>query len=222
MSAGGPAPGAPLRILLVDDHEIVREGLRTLLSDEDDLEVVGEAGDGAQALRLVAALEPDLVLMDLAMPGMDGLETLRQLRRSGSAARVLILTTFAEGEQVREAVAEGALGYLLKDVPKAELVRALRGARHGTPALHPEAQRVLMRGVATPPGDSPFDLLTPRELSVLELLAQGFSNKKIGTTLHLSEGTVKGYVSAVLAKLQVQDRTQAALLAVRHGLAKDP
>ncbi len=211
----------PPRLLIVDDHAIVREGLRTLLSEEPDLEIAGEAANGEEALEACARLGPDVVLLDLAMPGLDGLGTLRRWRQTGGGPpAVLVLTSFAEEGSVRQAIELGALGYLLKDVSRAELVAAVRGAKHGRPALHAEAQRHLMRQIAAPLAPSPLTDLTPRETSVLAEIAQGRSNRQIAKTLHLSEGTVKGYVSTVLSKLGVEDRTQAALLAVREGLGE--
>ena len=201
---------SPLRLLLVDDHAIVREGLRTLLEQEADLEVVGEAEDGEAALRLAAAYHPDVVLMDVIMPGMGGIEAARRLLALPHPPRVLVLTSLVEEGAIREAVAAGAMGYLMKDVSRAELVRALRDAARGRPTLHPEAQRILMKR----PDKSPLDGLTPRERSVLDLVAEGKSNRQIANRLGLTEGTVKGYVSILLDKLGVQDRTQAALLAV--------
>jgi len=197
-------------LLLVDDHAIVREGLRTLLEQEEDLEVVGEAEDGEAALRLAAAYHPDVVLMDVIMPGMGGIEAARRLLALPHPPRVLVLTSLVEEGAIREAVAAGAMGYLMKDVSRAELVRALRDAARGRPTLHPEAQRILMKR----PDKSPLDGLTPRERSVLDLVAEGKSNRQIANRLGLTEGTVKGYVSILLDKLGVQDRTQAALLAV--------
>ncbi len=208
----------PIRVLIVDDHEIVREGLRTLLSEERDIEIVAEAARGEQALVLAAAHRPEVILLDMVMPGIGGLETIRRLRAAGSKAAVIVLTSFVEDAMVRQALEAGALGYLLKDVSGSELLRALRGAKDGHPALHPEAQRLLMQRLTAPKTASPLDELTPREKSVLAEIARGRSNKQIAKELHLSEGTVKGYVSAVLSKLGVEDRTQAALLAVREGL----
>lgn len=204
----------PIRLMLVDDHEIVREGLRTLLEQEEDLEVVGEAEDGESAVRLAAERHPDVVLMDVMMPGMGGIEATRRLLALPSPPappRVLMLTSLAEEAAIREAVAAGAMGYLMKDVSRAELVRAVRDAARDRPTLHPEAQRILMKR----PEKSPLDDLTPRERSVLDLVAEGKSNRQIANRLGLTEGTVKGYVSILLDKLGVQDRTQAALLAVR-------
>ncbi|MEO8197919.1 MAG: response regulator transcription factor [Thermoanaerobaculia bacterium] len=207
------SPAPPLRLMLVDDHEIVREGLRTLLEQEEDLEVVGEAEDGESAVRMAAERHPDVVLMDVMMPGMGGIEATRRLLALPSPPappRVLMLTSLADEAAIREAVAAGAMGYLMKDVSRAELVRAVRDAARDRPTLHPEAQRILMKR----PEKSPLDDLTPRERSVLDLVAEGKSNRQIANRLGLTEGTVKGYVSILLDKLGVQDRTQAALLAV--------
>jgi DNA-binding NarL/FixJ family response regulator len=210
---------SPIRVLIADDHEIVREGLRMIFAEEQgDIDVVGEAATGDEAVRLAVALRPDVVLMDLLLPGIDGIEATRRLREAGAPARVLILTSFADDERVREAVRAGAIGYLLKDVLRTELVQAVLAAAQGTPTLHPRAQQHLMRQVAEPPARSPFAELTSRELDVLRLIAAGASNKQIAATLSLSLGTVKGYVSAILPKLGVGDRTQAALFAVKHGL----
>ena len=208
---------ASIRVLLADDHQIVRYGLRTVLSQEPGIEVVGEASDGAQAVALAAQLCPDVVLMDVVMPDMDGIEATRRIRQTCAASRVLVLTSFAEDTHVRQAIQAGAIGYLLKDILKTDLVRAIRAAMQDQPTLHPEAQRHLMRQVAVPTEPSPFADLTEREHDVLRLIAQGHNNKEIAASLYLSEGTVKGYVSAILRKLGVDDRTQAALLAVKHG-----
>ncbi|HKG94057.1 MAG TPA: response regulator transcription factor [Gemmatimonadaceae bacterium] len=210
-----------IRVLIADDHQVVREGLQMILGDErSGVQVVGEAATGEEAVRLAQALRPDVVLMDLLMPGIDGVEATRRMRAQGIASQVVILTSFADDERVREAVRAGAIGYLLKDVLKGSLLQAIRAAARGTPTLHPEAQRHLMQHVASPPSAaaSPFDELTPRELDVLRLIARGSSNKQIAAQLNLSLGTVKGYVSIVLRKTGAGDRTQAALLAVKHGL----
>lgn len=210
---------SPIRVLIVDDHEIVREGLETLLSEEATITVVGQASNGAEAVSMAADLRPDVILMDLVMPELNGIEATRRIRAKGMPAHVLVLTSFADDQKVREAIEAGAIGYLLKDVLKADLLRAIQTAAQGKPTLHPEAQSYLMRQVSTPPPPSPPTNLTEREFDVLRLLAQGHSNKEIAAALHLTEGTVKGYVSAILAKLGVADRTQAALYAVKHGLA---
>ncbi len=207
----------PIRILVADDHEIVREGLCTLFSEEPGLLVVGEAKSGEEAVRLAVELTPDVVLMDLMMPGIDGIEATRRILGEAPAVRILVLTTFADEPHVRRAIAAGAHGFLLKDVLKEELLRSIRAVAEGRPALHAEAQRHLMRRVVG--GGRPVaEELTERELAVLQLIGRGRSNKEIAKALHLSEGTVKGHVSAVLSKLGVEDRTQAALFAVREGL----
>lgn len=213
------SPEGPIRVMIVDDHRVVREGLHAFLSEErDEIELVGEAADGERAVRLAGELRPDVVLMDLVMPGMDGIQTLRRLRDSGIGSRVLILTTFVDDERVRAAIEAGAVGYLLKDVDRDELLGAIRAAAAGKPTLHPAAQETLIRQVTEPREPSPFDRLTDRERDVLRLIAEGRSNKAIANELDLSLGTVKGYVSEILAKLGVTSRTQAALLAVEKGL----
>lgn len=209
---------APIRIMIVDDHAIVREGLFTLLSEEPSLQVVGQATNGVEAVALAATLEPDVVLMDLVMPDIDGIEATKRIRAKQPATQVLVLTTFADDQHVRAAIQAGAVGYLLKDVLKPELLRAIHAAARSLPTLHPEAQKHLMRQVAAPPSASPLAALTERERDVLRLIAQGCSNREIALRLHLTEGTVKGYVSVILGKLGVEDRTQAALLAVKQGL----
>lgn len=207
----------PIRVLIADDHQVVREGLQMILAESDgEIVVVGEASDGEEAVRLATAVKPDVVLMDLSMPRVDGLEATRRLREAGIESRVLILTSFADGEGVRDAIRAGVTGYLMKDVLKAELLAAIRLAADGVPTLHPRAQQHLMRGIAEPETPSPFTALTPRERDVLALLARGESNKRIAAALNLSIGTVKGYVSAIFEKLGVEDRTQAALLAAKH------
>lgn len=208
----------PIKVMIVDDHAIVREGLTMLLGEEADIEVVGEARDGVDALTRIGHLQPDVVLMDLVMPQMDGIAATAQIRQKYPDCQVLVLTSFAENQHVPDAIQAGAIGYLLKDVLKADLLTAIKAAAKGEPTLHPEAQRQLMRQVVTPPTPNLLDTLTAREMDVLRLIAQGRSNKEIAMTLHLTEGTVKGYVSTVLGKLQVADRTQAALFAVKHGI----
>lgn len=211
-----------IRVLIVDNHEIVREGLQTLLAEEPDFEVVGTAGDGAVAVTLAEAIKPDVIIMDLVMPGLDGIEATRRIHRNNPQARVLVLTTFADDQRVREAIQAGATGYLLKDVLKADLLRALRDAAVGRPSLHPEVQQHLMREVAERASSAqeqpPHFSLTEREIGILRLIAEGRSNKEIAAVLYLTEGTIKGYVSTIFDKLGVEDRTQAALYAVRHRL----
>ena len=209
----------PVRVLIADDHQVVREGLRMILSEErETIEVVGEAADGHEAVREAERLKPDVVLMDLLMPGLDGVAATERLRAGGGGPRILIFTTYADDERVRDAIRAGATGYLLKDVLRAQLVQAIHAAALDVPTLDPRAAQHLMRQVASPPTPSPFAGLTPRELDVLRLVARGLGNKQIAAELHLSVGTVKGYVSAILPKINAGDRTQAALFAVKHGL----
>lgn len=209
-----------IRVLIVDDHEIVREGLQILLSEETSIEVVGQAQTGLQAVTLAHSLQPEVILMDLVMPELDGIEATRRIRQAGLPSQILVLTSFANDQNVREAIEAGAVGYLLKDVLKADLLRAIQMAAQGKPTLHPEVQGYLMRQVNAASTVARLPQLTDRELDVLRLVARGYSNKEIAVALHLTEGTVKGYVSAILAKLGVADRTQAALYAVKHGLAE--
>ena len=207
-----------VRILLVDDHAIVREGLRALLDDVPGMRIVGEANTGDEAVEMAARLEPHLVLMDLKMPGLPASDAIRTIRARNPAVHVLMLTSYAEDQQVQKVISAGALGYVLKDVAKAELVKAMTTVARGEPWLHAEAQRLLVNRMRKPTEVNPLELLTDRERSVLKLLAQGQSNRNIGKTLQLTEGTVKGYVSNILAKLKLEDRTQAALLAVKLGI----
>ena len=207
-----------IRILLADDHAVVREGLRALLDQHDDLKVVGEAGDGDATLREADRLHPTLVLMDIKMPGPGPVETIRRLKQGAAAVQVLVFTSYVEDCQVRDVLEAGALGYLLKDALREDLVRAVRAVASGLPWLHPQAQRQLVEWMRRPP--SRVEALTARERSVLVQLAEGRSNKQIARSLKLTEGTVKGYVSQVLDKLGVADRTQAALLAHKEGLMR--
>jgi DNA-binding NarL/FixJ family response regulator len=209
----------PVRVLIVDDHEVVREGLQTLLAEEAAIELVGQAVDGREAVTIAAAERPDVILMDLVMPHLDGIEATRQIIATDPDSKVLILTSFAEDKRVHDAIQAGATGYLLKDTLRPELVRAILAAAEGKPTLHPEAQQALIRQATAPKTPAPHDNLTAREQDVLALIGRGKSNREIATTLHLTEGTVKGYVSNILSKLEVADRTQAALYAVKHGLA---
>jgi len=208
--------GPSVRVLLADDHSVVREGIRSLLEQCDDIAVVGEASDGQGALTEAERLRPDVVLLDMKMPGMSGLETIVALKQRMPTIGLLVFTSFAEESQVRDAVNAGALGYLLKDALREDLIRAVRAVADGQAWLHPRAQRQILDWLRRPA--SPIDQLTSRERDVLMLLAQGLSNKEIARRLALSEGTIKGYVSQVLEKLGVNDRTQAALLAHKTGL----
>lgn len=205
----------PIRILLVDDHSVVRQGLKMFLALDDDLEVVGEAANGQEALRLAHALKPDVVLMDLLMPIMDGITATAAIRKEVPDTEVIALTSVLEDASVTGAIRAGAIGYLLKDTEQDELVRAIRAAANGQVQLSPQALTRLMREVRAP--ESP-ETLTERETEVLRLLAQGLSNKEIGRSLNVGEKTVKTHVSNILSKLGVPSRTQAALYAVRIGL----
>jgi len=196
---------------------MVRTGLRTFLGLQTDMTVVGEAGTAEQALALVPRLRPDIVLMDLALPGMSGVEAAQRLRANHPAVKVVVLTSFAGQDAVLPAVRAGVAGYLLKDVGPAELADALRAVYAGGAPLHPAVAATVMQSVLEPARDP----LTPREREVLRLLARGLSNRLIARELVLSEKTVKAHVSAILAKLGVADRTQAALHAVHHGLVDD-
>jgi DNA-binding NarL/FixJ family response regulator len=219
MKPAAASEPATINVLLVDDHAIVREGLRALLDDAEGTRIIGEAGNGDEAVELAGKLQPDLILMDLKMPGLPAVDAIRLIRAKYPKIQVLVLTSYVEDTQVQEVISAGALGYVLKDVERSELLRAMTTVARGQPWLHAEAQKSLLNRMRKPAEFDPIQLLTERERSVLKLLAQGKSNRDIGKALHLTEGTVKGYVSNILGKLKLEDRTQAALLAVRHGLA---
>jgi DNA-binding NarL/FixJ family response regulator len=209
-----------IRVLLVDDHAVVREGLRNFLALQDGLEIVGEACDGNEAIEQAQRLEPDVILMDLVMPGLDGIGAMRQLRARSPTSRVIVLTSFLEDERVLPAIQAGAAGYLLKNVEPAELARAIRAAHAGEAIIDPTAAARLVHAIADdarPRVEEP-ERLTRRERDVLELIARGRSNKRIALELGISEKTVKTHVGHLLAKLGVSDRTQAALMAVEEGL----
>jgi two-component system, NarL family, response regulator LiaR len=203
------------RVLITDDHGVVRQGLRMFLSLDPDFEVVGEASNGEEALAMARALGPDVVLMDLLMPVMDGISATEKIRAELPGVEVIALTSVLEDASVTGAVRAGAIGYLLKDTDSEELSRAIKAAAEGRVHLAPEAAARLMREVRAP--DSP-EALTDREAEVLRLLARGKANKQIASSLYVSEKTVKAHVSSILMKLGVQSRTQAALYAVRTGL----
>jgi NarL family two-component system response regulator LiaR len=205
----------PIRVLITDDHGVVRQGLRMFLSLDPDIEVVGEAAHGQEAVAMARELKPDVVLMDLLMPVMDGIEATRVIRSELSEVEVLALTSVLEDASVTGAVRAGAIGYLLKDTDAEELHRAIRGAAEGRVQLAPEAAARLIREVRAP--ESPEEL-TERETEVLKLLARGKANKQIASELFVEEKTVKAHVSSIFRKLGVQSRTQAALYAVRTGL----
>jgi DNA-binding NarL/FixJ family response regulator len=212
------------RLLLVDDQELVRTGFRLILNAEADLDVVGEAGDGAEAVEAARRLSPDVVLMDVRMPGVDGIEATRRLGRlGGRAPRVLMLTTFDLDEYVYDALRAGASGFLLKDAPAAQLVDAIRIVAAGDALLAPSVtRRLIAEFVRRPlPADAPaLQQLTGRELEVLKLIAAGLANKEIAAELFVSEATVKTHVKRVLAKLDLRDRVQAVVLAYRCGLVQ--
>ncbi|HWF24665.1 MAG TPA: response regulator transcription factor [Solirubrobacteraceae bacterium] len=209
-----------IRVLLVDDHAVVREGLRTFLQLQDGIEIVGEAADGEEAVREAERLHPDVILMDLVMPKLDGVGAMRELRRRLPGSRVIVLTSFAQDDRLLPAIQAGAAGYLLKNVEPAELARAVKEAHAGGTLLDPRIASRLVEAIAQPPGEEPHERLTAREREVLALIALGRSNKRIALELGIAEKTVKTHVGHLLAKLGVPDRTGAALLAVREGLGE--
>jgi len=211
-----------IRVLICDDQAIVCEGLRAILSTARDVEVVGVAGDGAQAVEMIAETRPDVVLMDLKMPVMNGVQATRLIREQHPEVRVLVLTTYDADEWVFDAIRGGAAGYLLKDTPRERLIAAIRDTVEGKTHVDPAVAGKLFAQVAAqrePPDTSIADELSEREREVLGLLARGLTNTEIASRLYLSEGTVRNYVSSILAKLGVPDRTRAAVLALRYGLA---
>ncbi|HZC25911.1 MAG TPA: response regulator transcription factor [Actinopolymorphaceae bacterium] len=208
-------PAAPIRVLVVDDHQVVRHGLRTFLDIQDDIEVVGEAGDGGEAVEQAEALRPDVMLLDLQLPSVDGVEALRMLRDRHNTTRVLVLTSFTEPAKVVPALRAGAAGYLFKDVEPEALAQAIRAVHAGQVLLEPEVASALLKGDSD---EGRAGALTDREREVLAEIARGRSNREIARALVLSEKTVKTHVSSILAKLGLADRTQAALYAVRSGL----
>ncbi|HHS97015.1 MAG TPA: response regulator transcription factor [Chloroflexi bacterium] len=212
--------GEPITVLIVDDHRVVRQGVRAFLEAQEDIVVVGEAASGEEAVRLVAETVPDVVLMDLVMPGMDGVEATRRIRRASPRTQVVVLTSYHEDVHIFPAVKAGALSYLLKDVGPGELAEAVRAAARGEAVVHPRvASRLIreLRGEGDTPVN-PFAELTDRELEVLRLIAEGLSNAEIAERLVISEKTVKGHVSNILSKLHLADRTQAAVFAWREGI----
>ncbi|CQR64787.1 response regulator [Streptomyces leeuwenhoekii] len=207
-----------IKVLLVDDHQVVRRGLRTFLEVQDDIEVVGEAADGAEGVERAEALKPDVILMDVKMPGMDGVAALRRLRELGNTARVLVVTSFTEQRTVVPALRAGAAGYVYKDIDPDALAGAIRSVHAGHVLLQPEVADALLSREEGGAGQGRAGALTDREREVLGLIADGRSNREIARALVLSEKTVKTHVSNILMKLDLADRTQAALWAVRHGL----
>jgi two-component system, NarL family, response regulator LiaR len=211
---------SPIRVLIVDDHEIVRKGIRALLATKKDIQVIGEARDGAQAVTLAQTLHPDVILMDLMMPNKNGIQATREITEGQPGTRILVLTSFAADDQVFPAIKAGALGYLLKDSGPQELVQAIRQVFRGEPSLDPSvAQKVLSELSAPPQKPLTPDPLTARELEILRLVAQGKSNKEIAGDLVIAEETVHTHVSNILNKLHLASRTQAALYALKEGIA---
>ena len=205
----------PIRVLIADDHAVVREGLRSFFELQDEMEVVGEAEDGVEAVDLATRLQPDVVLMDIVMPNLDGVEAMRQLHRRVPAARVIVLTSFLDDEQVLPAIRAGAAGYLLKNVEPQELARAVRAAHMGEALIDPAVAARLVDTLADEDVADAYEGLTAREREVLDLIGRGFSNKRIALELGVAEKTVKTHVSHVLGKLGLADRTQAALYVSR-------
>jgi NarL family two-component system response regulator LiaR len=212
---------SPIRVLVVDDHRIVREGIRALLSEFEDIQVVGEAGSGREGVHLAQELQPNVILMDLVMPGMDGVQATRRITSRQPAARVLVLTSFLTADKLYPAIKAGALGYLLKDTSSADLVEAIRQVDRGMPSLSSEIAHLILAELRQPaPGDKPGpDALTEREVEVLRLVGQGKTNREIAAQLSVSPETARGHVNNILSKLHVANRVQATLYALREGIS---
>jgi DNA-binding NarL/FixJ family response regulator len=213
-----------MKVVICDDQSIVRDGLEMLLKLEPDMQVVGTVGDGAAAVDMVTQKKPDMVLMDLKMPILNGVEATRRIRAQFPDIKVLVLTTYADDEWVFDAIQAGASGYLLKDTPRDEVIKAIRGTMEGKTYVDPSIAGKVLRQASshhTQPSTNITAELTEREIEVLRLIAKGLSNKDISEKLFLSEGTIRNHVSAVLAKLGVSDRTQAAVIAIQHGLGEN-
>ena len=209
-----------IRVLIVDDHTIVRRGIKALLAETDDIDVIGEADNGLEAVRLARQIEPDVILMDLLMPRLDGIEATRQITTQMPHMRVLVLTSFVGDEKIFPAIKAGALGYLLKDSEPSELIRSIYKVERGEPSLHSSIARKMMKEILDTPSAKPTpDPLTAREVEVLQLLAKGLSNDEIAAQLVVSEVTVRTHISHLLAKLHLANRVQATLYALREGLS---
>lgn len=209
-----------IRVFIADDHAIVRNGIAALLATEPDIEVIGDASNGEEAVLAAKELHPDVILMDLVMPGMDGIQAIQQIRTQDPDARILVMTSFATDEMVFPAIKSGALGYLLKDSSPEELVTAIHQVYRGEPSLHPQIARRVLQEISQPPTQTRTEEpLTERELEVLKLIARGMSNQEIAEQLVISETTVRTHVSRILSKLHLASRTQAALYALKEGLA---
>ncbi|UCD43541.1 MAG: response regulator transcription factor [Chloroflexota bacterium] len=210
-----------ISVLIADDHAIVRNGIAALLATEEDINVIGEASNGKEAVRAASDLHPDVILMDLVMPEMDGIQAIQQIRTDDPDARILVMTSFATDEMVFPAIKSGALGYLLKDSSPEELVAAIHQVYRGEPSLHPQIARRVLQEISQPPTQTRTDdPLTEREVEVLKLIARGMSNQEIAEQLVISETTVRTHVSRILSKLHLASRTQAALYALKEGLAE--
>ena len=214
--------GDPITVMIVDDHEVVRQGVRAFLDAQDELSVVGEAGSGTEAVKLAEEKVPDVVLMDLIMPGMDGVEATRRIKNISPRTQIVILTSYHDDEHIFPALQAGAISYVLKDVKMDELVDAVIRAADGEATLHPRvAARIIQELHGTPSEEiNPFTELTDREMEVLRLIAKGMSNSAIASELVISEHTVKGHVSNILSKLHLADRTQAAVYAWQKGVVR--
>jgi NarL family two-component system response regulator LiaR len=211
----------PIRVLIADDHIIVRKGIRALIETEADICVVGEVGNGREAVEQAARLHPDVILMDLMMPEMDGIQATAEINRQQNGARILVMTSFAANEQVFPAIKAGAMGYLLKDSTPAELLQALRQVARGESSLAPSIARKVLHELAHPAPQPPTTApLTEREIEVLRQVAQGSSNREIASRLGISEATVRTHLSSIFSKLHLASRTQAALYAIKEGLAE--
>jgi len=209
----------PIRVLVVDDHAIVRKGVRALLAEVEEIEEVGEASEGEEAIELVDRLHPDVIMMDLVMPKMDGIEAISKITAKYPDARILALTSFANDDKVFPAIKSGAIGYLLKDSDPDELIPAIRQVYRGEPSMHPSIARKLLQELSQPSGNPPTpDPLTERELEVLRLVAKGVDNQQIASQLHVAEVTVRTHVSHILSKLHLANRVQATLYALKEGL----